>query len=1010
MGAMLCPALIGRDTELSDLTAALDAAGGGHGGAVFVTGDEGVGKSRLTRALRDRASARGVKVMTGRGTRSAVPVPYRPVAEALMGAARNGVVPDMPVISNYRAALGSLVPEWSQPGDARANVSPVVVGEAVLRLLTQSGGNGGLLVLEDLHWADPETLAIVEYLADNIGAASVLCVVTVRNGVPSACLDLMQAALARRAATTVEVPRLTPVAVRQMAAACLDVPELPAAVSTLLPDCDGLPFAVEEILAAAVASGELVREEQSGQPGQAGAWLVNSDVSTGVPDAIAGSVRTRLASLGPAAVDVIVAAAVLGRQFEWALLPGVAGVGESEALDVLQRAREVQLVEPTPAPADSGASTFRFRHSLTRDAILADLMPPELSSRAAAAAAAIVQAHPGFPGNWCELVAELYGLAGQPLAAARLLVTSGRRALLKGAVRSALAALRNARKLLAESAVDDQMLGIEIDEVVLEAFAQAGDNKQLAPLADDLITRLEAAGADPRRQALVRLKAASTRPEDTPVAAANHLSAAAAIANQVRDTELSGRIDAVAACNALAVSELDEAEQLARRALRTAETAGLTGWAAEVALESLEVIGRRERACDLEAAGRAFERARQIADSRELGIWRIRARHELGTIEMLRNGSASQLREVHQLAADAGATCVGTVITLQLANLSSLGTDLDQALELALKCQKTASQIKAPRIEAMATCLEANIAAVRADRRRTEHAAQRAEAMLPGDPEILATTWGQARVLASLFRDDLSRALLEDAAAAAYALEALASPRLTRGFYSALQAPLLAPRRAVALHALLATMAQAHDRDADGRGRSGRAAIEQAHTTGAATSWNAGCLAYAEAVLAGREGQADRASALAAEGSAQFAPFAPWWNHLARRLVAPAALRDGWGQPVSWLREAASGFEATSHDQLASACRGILRRAGERVPRSGRGIATVPAQMRSLGITSREMDVFLLVAQGESNSEIATKLYISPKTVQTHIASLIVKTGKSCRRELVAHAARFEQR
>src|SRR6266436_4040827 len=180
---MLCPILVGRTPELTDLTAALDAAATGHGGAVFVTGEEGAGKSRLTRALCDEATARGFMVMTGRGTRSAVPVAYRPVAEALIGAARTGVAPDMPVVSNYRAALGSLVPEWSKPGDGRAHVSPVVVGEAVLRLLTQGGQNGGVLVLEDLHWADSETPDIVEYLADNIADARVLCVVTVRSGV-----------------------------------------------------------------------------------------------------------------------------------------------------------------------------------------------------------------------------------------------------------------------------------------------------------------------------------------------------------------------------------------------------------------------------------------------------------------------------------------------------------------------------------------------------------------------------------------------------------------------------------------------------------------------------------------------------------------------------------------------------------------------------------------------------------------------------------------------------------
>jgi DNA-binding CsgD family transcriptional regulator len=66
----------------------------------------------------------------------------------------------------------------------------------------------------------------------------------------------------------------------------------------------------------------------------------------------------------------------------------------------------------------------------------------------------------------------------------------------------------------------------------------------------------------------------------------------------------------------------------------------------------------------------------------------------------------------------------------------------------------------------------------------------------------------------------------------------------------------------------------------------------------------------------------------------------------------------------------------------------------------------VPAQMRRLGITSREMDVYLLVAQGMSNAEIAGKLFISPKTVETHIASLVYKTGQGGRRELVAHAAR----
>ncbi len=988
---MLCPELIGRSAELDALTAALDAADEGHGGVVFITGDDGVGKSRLAKYLSSQAADRGFEVLRGRSTCSAVPAPYRPVAEALLGAARSGVIramPDMPVMSNYRAALGSLVPEWRRPGDDTGHATPMVVGEALLRILGRPGGPGGLVVLDDLHCADPETLRIVDYLADNIASTRVLCVGALRTSEPSAGLDLVQAVTARRGGTRIDVPRLAPDEVGAMAAACLSAEAAPPAVDRLLADCDGLPYAVEEILVAAASSGKLVRDESG--------WRVNTDVSTRVPDSIAGSVRSRLGALGSPARKVIVTAAVLGRKFDWGLLPCVAGVTEPEALDALQRACQVQLIEPSC----TDARAFRFRHSLTREAILSDLMPPELASTAAAAADCIQAAHPGLPAPWCELAAELRALARQPAEAARLLVTAARRALGQGAVISAVAALQNARKLIAEPSVDDPMLGIEADEVLLEAFAQSGDARQLIPLARDLLARLSAADADPRRSAVVRLRAASARPENNPAAAAANLAAAADIAVRLRDPQLAAGIDAVAAQNALAAGDIDLAVGLAQRSLDTAQAAGLVGWAAEVALKSLEVAGRAHRVRDVSAARAAFERSRQIADDHEdLGIWRIRARHELATLDMLSDGSEAGLREVLRLAQDAGASDIGTIIELQLANLWSLGADLQQALDAARQGERSAAQIKAPGMQALGLCLQANIAGVRGDRQQVEAVAQRAERLIPGEPEILAATWGQARVLAALFRDDRARVLQADAAAAQHVSAALAA---RRGYsppqgYAALQVPLLSPRRVLGLHALVQAVS----------GGDGAGAIEQARAAGADVSWNAGCLAYADAVLAGRAGDAGRASLLAEQGAEHFASFAPWWNHLARRLVATAAFRNGWGHPSAWMRDAAGAFEASSYDQLASACRGVLRRAGERVPRRGRGSAPVPAQMRSLGITSREMDVLLLVAGGHSNAEIGQKLRISPKTVETHVASLIGKTGKSGRRELVAHAARL---
>ena len=118
MDSMLCPVLIGRGAELEALIGALDAATAGHGSAVFITGDAGVGKSRLAKDLAAEALRRGFLVLTGRGAESAVPVPYRPISEALLGAARAGLGANTPGVADYRAVLGMLVPEWSKIGRA----------------------------------------------------------------------------------------------------------------------------------------------------------------------------------------------------------------------------------------------------------------------------------------------------------------------------------------------------------------------------------------------------------------------------------------------------------------------------------------------------------------------------------------------------------------------------------------------------------------------------------------------------------------------------------------------------------------------------------------------------------------------------------------------------------------------------------------------------------------------------------------------------------------------------
>jgi DNA-binding CsgD family transcriptional regulator len=166
---------------------------------------------------------------------------------------------------------------------------------------------------------------------------------------------------------------------------------------------------------------------------------------------------------------------------------------------------------------------------------------------------------------------------------------------------------------------------------------------------------------------------------------------------------------------------------------------------------------------------------------------------------------------------------------------------------------------------------------------------------------------------------------------------------------------------------------------------------------------NRGALHYADAVAAGRAGRCDEAAALFARGEADLAPV-PWLHRLLRLLVLEAAIADGWGEPIPLLRHDLAEHERAGDSQLARTCRDLLKRAGAPT-RRGRGDSPVPGALRAAGVTSREMDVLGLVSAGLTNAEIAGRLYLSPRTVETHVASLLAKLGAADRGQLRSRVA-----
>jgi predicted ATPase len=364
-----CPVVVGRDGELAALAEVFGQAASGPGACVVVTGEAGVGKTRLVSEAAAGARGRGQVVLVGRSTPTDRVSPLRPVGEALLDGLRDRRPPDDPALAPYLPALGTLVPHWAAgPAFPAVPPAPVVLAEAMLRVLRWlSPGRGAILVLEDMHWADRETLAVLAYLADHVCAFPVAVVLTARSDEPGT--SGLGSALTRDTLYLHLVP-LADSEVAAMAAACLGVDRAPEAIlAGLRRNAGGLPLLVEDLVGVA------------GRPG---------------PVRYAEIISGRLAGLDAASRGVVEAAAVLGTEVD-ADLPGqVSGLAPPAVAHAMTAAQVSGLLTLVNA-------RLAFRHALVREVVLAQLDPRDrarLCRRAAETLEASAAGHASSPSSW----------------------------------------------------------------------------------------------------------------------------------------------------------------------------------------------------------------------------------------------------------------------------------------------------------------------------------------------------------------------------------------------------------------------------------------------------------------------------------------------------------------------------------------------------------------------------------------------------------------------------------
>ena len=921
MGDLLCPVLIGRDAETARLRSAFAAVQGGAGGVMFLTGEAGIGKSRLASELAAEARAGGATVLAGRAVPTSAGIPYRPLTEALLRALRERAFPDDPGLTPWLPALRAVIPTiGGSEGDGPGNHAAPVRGEAVLQLLRRFvGGAGLLLVLEDLHWADPDTLAVVEYLSDNLSAEVVLCVATCRGETLSAGAEMVARLTGRRAAQHLALGRLTAGQVAAMVRACL--PSAPdEVIARVQRAADGIPFLVEESLAA-----------------------------PGVPRSFADGVHSRLAALSDDERLVLHTAALLGRQFDWRLLPAATGLDAGLVAGALERGVGAQLLAVD-------ADVFGFRHMLTREAVAAELLPPRRVTLAARTLAALQAAHPGLPGEAGDLAANLALQAGDEDQAGGLLFASGRSALDRGALATSIDTLRHAVELLS-----DREQRAEAELLLVEGLALAGRVDEAMLVGDRLITQMPPGVGSAATRASVHLKLAHAAVDANRWAAARRqLAIAGDLLGAVPQADLAAETATLNAEVAFAGNDIDQARALAESALASPQASP------QIRCHGLELLGRILRGNDLEAARGAFEQALATAKAAGLAVWRLRALHQLGTIDMFDNARTDRLSQARRIADELGAVSTGAIIDLQLTAVAMFRYELGQAEHHAQSALATSTRLGLAKTRAIGLLFLAEIQALRRDHAGTDRFLALAHAAEPGDPEIEGSALAGAHGMLALLDDDTAGAL----------------EGLSRGVAILDTLPQQGPAPYRAMWPLL--LAANGDGDA-------AAAIGNARRTGLTINRvNRGILGYADAILAGRAGDQHQATELAVAADRELRYY-PVWADLARLCAAEAALADGWGQPRQWLEIAVGVFARHGIEPLALRSRRLL----EQPP---------PSHWSRLGITDRQADVLRLVAEGISNKEIAARLHLSPRTVEKHIESLLRKTAARSRTQLVAIA------
>jgi ABC-type oligopeptide transport system substrate-binding subunit len=363
--------IIGREEELREARQLWGRVAEGQGQLLLISGEPGVGKTRFTREIVTHAEVSGALVLQG-ASYAEGGMPYSAFRAVLRRALRSTAAKAMDIPPDILKDLLTLAPELRS---SFPNIKDLDTGElpdpqrlienfvVFINMLGQKGPV--LLVLEDVHWADSGSLALLRHLARSTRESRVMTLVNYREveihenrAFHDILLDFNRERLGQR----VKLGRLDREQTRTMLGEMFREEITDEFLDGIFGETEGHPFFIEEVCKALVESGKLYFKD--------GSWHRPSIQELGIPQSVQVTIQARLDQLPAEAQDLLRQAAILGREFDFHILQRAAGLDELELIDVLEQAEKAQLVEEVKEQGEG--ALFAFVHALIPTTLVED--------------------------------------------------------------------------------------------------------------------------------------------------------------------------------------------------------------------------------------------------------------------------------------------------------------------------------------------------------------------------------------------------------------------------------------------------------------------------------------------------------------------------------------------------------------------------------------------------------------------------------------------------------------